>query len=76
MTKTTSDPPQWGARAIADDIRRQIAAGNLRPGDRLPTRRELAERYRVSESTVTNALSRLDETGHTVGRQGQAVYVA
>ncbi|HNA50943.1 MAG TPA: GntR family transcriptional regulator, partial [Mycobacterium sp.] len=45
---------------IAEDVRRRIlsmlAQGTLRPGSRLGTEREMAERFAVSRSTLRSAL--------------------
>ncbi|HTY27858.1 MAG TPA: GntR family transcriptional regulator, partial [Mycobacterium sp.] len=45
---------------IAEDVRRRIlsmlAQGALRPGSRLGTEREMAERFAVSRSTLRSAL--------------------
>ena len=42
-------------RAIADALQRDIAAGALKPGDRLPAQRELADFLGVNLTTVTKA---------------------
>jgi DNA-binding FadR family transcriptional regulator len=47
-------PPAY--QTLADDLRRQITSGQLRPGDRLPTEPELCTRSGVSRSTVREAL--------------------
>mgnify|MGYP002039311998 FL=1 len=48
---------------IADDLRAQIAAGSLRPGDDVPTESELAERWRTSRGPIRNALAALRSEG-------------
>lgn len=48
---------------IADDLRAQIAAGGLRPGDDVPTEAELAERWRTSRGPIRNALALLRSEG-------------
>lgn len=48
---------------IADDLRAQIAAGTLRPGDDVPTESELAERWRTSRGPIRNALAALRSEG-------------
>ncbi|MER8221233.1 winged helix-turn-helix domain-containing protein [Streptomyces sp. NPDC094143] len=48
---------------IADDLRERIRGGELRPGDRLPTQAELAERFGVERGTVRQALRVLQEDG-------------
>ncbi|MFE6521223.1 winged helix-turn-helix domain-containing protein [Streptomyces sp. NPDC057794] len=48
---------------IADHLRERIRAGELRPGDRLPTQAELADRFGVERGTVRQALRVLHEDG-------------
>jgi GntR family transcriptional regulator len=44
---------------IADDLRAQITAGALRPGDDVPTEADLAEKWRTSRGPIRNALAAL-----------------
>lgn len=71
-----SDRPPWGARAIAADIINQVRAGALVPGQPLPSRRDLAAMYQVSETTIYRALQLLAFSGWVVGHQGRDVRVA
>ncbi|GHA24476.1 GntR family transcriptional regulator [Streptomyces tauricus] len=48
---------------IADVLRDRIRAGDLRPGDRLPTQAELAEEFGVERGTVRQALRALQDDG-------------
>lgn len=48
---------------VADRIREAIIAGNLVPGDALPTERELAETFQVSRASVREALRALQAQG-------------
>jgi GntR family transcriptional regulator len=48
---------------IAADLRRRIASGEYAPGDQIPTLPELCEAYRVSQTTVRNALALLRNEG-------------
>ncbi|WP_314427451.1 GntR family transcriptional regulator [uncultured Microbacterium sp.] len=48
---------------IADELRAQIQAGILRPGDDVPTEAELAERWRTSRGPIRNALAALKSEG-------------
>ena len=63
-------------RRIMDDIRAQIRNGTLRPGQRLPSTRDLATHYDVSPGTVRAAIDRLLESGELLGHQGVGVFVA
>ncbi|SIT02710.1 FadR/GntR family transcriptional regulator [Alicyclobacillus vulcanalis] len=60
---------------IAEEIRRQIEEGVFRPGDRLPTLRELADRFGVSRATVREALGALRGQGLVEFRHGMGTYV-
>jgi GntR family transcriptional regulator, transcriptional repressor for pyruvate dehydrogenase complex len=48
---------------ICDRIRAELAAGTLRPGDKLPPERELAEQFGVSRTAVREALRTLEIAG-------------
>ncbi|MFH8221372.1 winged helix-turn-helix domain-containing protein [Streptomyces sp. NPDC018057] len=48
---------------IADTLRERIRAGELRPGDRLPTQAELAEEFGVERGAVRQALRSLQSDG-------------
>ena len=69
-------------RASADVVRQikaAIHAGTLRPGDGLPSERELTERLGVSRVTVRDALRTLEATGLVeirVGARGGAFVTA
>ncbi|GHF67579.1 GntR family transcriptional regulator [Streptomyces mashuensis] len=48
---------------IVADIRRRIARGELRPGDRVPSTRQLAREWEVALATATKALTVLRQEG-------------
>lgn len=56
--------------AVCDQVRRQVAAGTLLPGHRLPGERELAERFGISRSGVREALRSLELAGLVEARTG------
>lgn len=55
---------------VSDHVRRDIAAGVLRPGDKLASERELAERLKVGRPVVREALRSLEEAGILEFRRG------
>src|SRR5580658_8558409 len=48
---------------IADQIRAELVSRRLRPGDRLPAERVLAEQFGVSRNTLREALRSLENSG-------------
>lgn len=57
-------------------IREQIARGELRPGDRLPTEHELCARLGVSRTPIRRALGELTAHGLLVRYPGRGTFVA
>lgn len=69
-----------GARApkyqrIADELRRQIRAGDPAPGQRMPAETDLTDRFRVSLPTVRQALAVLRAEGLIESRHGIGTFV-
>ncbi len=60
---------------IVRQIRALIADGQLKSGDRLPPERDLAERFRVSRTSVREALRALESTGLVEIRAGEGAFV-
>ncbi len=60
---------------IADALREQIVAGAYRPGQQLPSERELRERWKVSDRTIRVAFDQLRAEGLVTSRQGKGVFV-
>lgn len=62
-------------RQFADKIREQIHAGQLHPGDRLPSVTQFVEQG-WARGTVVAGLRLLRETGWVRSQPGQATFVA
>ncbi len=62
-------------RQIIDQVRYQIASGSLRPGDRLPSVRDLARQLPANQNTVLKAYNQLSQDGLIDRRQGDGTYV-
>lgn len=62
-------------RQIADALREKISAGELKPGDALPTESSLQEAFNVSRVTVRQALKLLTEEHIVESIQGSGTYV-
>jgi DNA-binding GntR family transcriptional regulator len=60
---------------IIDDITGQIQAGQLRPGDQLPSAAELRAQYGVSITVVRSAVNWLKAVGLVEGLPGVGVFV-
>lgn len=57
-------------RQVADDLRKRIAAGELRPGDDLPVEAALAAQYSIGKDAVRDALALLVAGGLVEKRRG------
>lgn len=62
-------------QAIADAISREIEAGRLKPGGRLPTQRVLAHQLGVTLTTVTRAYVEAQRRGLLSGEVGRGTFV-
>ncbi|MEU7861137.1 TetR/AcrR family transcriptional regulator C-terminal domain-containing protein [Nonomuraea sp. NPDC049141] len=61
---------------IVDDIKRRIADGELRAGDRVPSTRQLARDWDVALATAAKALARLAQLGVVVAEPRVGTVVA
>jgi GntR family transcriptional repressor for pyruvate dehydrogenase complex len=61
---------------IIEQIKSAIHAGTLKPGDRLPSERELAESFQASRISIREALKRLEAAGLVAVKVGSGVFVA
>ncbi|WP_432001448.1 GntR family transcriptional regulator [Streptomyces sioyaensis] len=73
MAAQESSSPKY--RRIADALKRAIAAGEYRPGDRLPGENELMDRHGVARMTARQALGVLTSEGLAEARKGAGVFV-
>jgi len=55
--------PQRIYQEVASQLRRNISEGKLRPGDKLPPERDLAQMFGVSRNTMREALRALELSG-------------
>ncbi len=61
---------------IVEEVRRLVALGGLRPGDRFLTVRELAARARVNRNTAARAIQELERAGVVRARVGHGTFIA
>src|SRR5271156_2349426 len=57
-------------------LRKVIESGNLRPGDAVPSERELAKIHEVSLMTARHALATLEQEGVVERRRGVGTFVS
>jgi DNA-binding transcriptional regulator YhcF (GntR family) len=71
---TGSDVPIY--RQLVQQVRRDVMLGRLRPGDQLPSVKEVVNALSVNPNTVVKAFSELEHQGMIVRRQGVGTFVA
>src|SRR5260370_28603514 len=74
LQKTRSDAPAY--RRIQQALQKRIEAGELQPGDAVPSERELARNHDVSLMTARHALAELEREGLVDRRRGAGTFVA
>jgi GntR family transcriptional regulator len=73
MSRHTEEPAY---KRIEGAIRRRIDAGHLKPGNMVPSERELARTHQVSLMTARHALTELARDGIVERRRGAGTFVA
>jgi DNA-binding transcriptional regulator YhcF (GntR family) len=68
-----SDIPLY--RQLATQVTLAILSGDLQPGDRLPSTRELARRFAIHPNTISAGYRQLESDGWTETRHGSGVFV-
>ena len=68
--------PEKLSLAVARQIELLVLRGILRPGERLPAERDLAERLGVSRPSLREAIAELQDKGLLTARAGAGIYVA
>jgi GntR family transcriptional regulator len=63
-------------RQIIEQVKFAIARGDLKPGDRLPTMRQLAVDLSINPNTVIRAYRELEIEGVLDTQQGSGTYVS
>ncbi len=61
---------------IADSLCHQILEGLLKPGDRVPSVRDLAEEYEVNRNTVMRTYTILQESGIFDNKRGIGFFIS
>lgn len=60
---------------VAEQIQQLILSRDLKPGDRLPTERELGETFEVSRTVIREAIRTLEARGLVKAQTGSGTYV-
>jgi GntR family transcriptional regulator len=60
---------------IVHAVKHHVATGKLKPGEQLPTVRELATSLRINPNTVARAYDQLDGDNVITTQQGRGTYV-
>ena len=68
--------PEKLSTAVTRQIEKLILRGILRPGERLPSERDLAEKMGVSRPSLREAIAELQTKGLLASRAGSGIYVA
>jgi GntR family transcriptional regulator len=63
-------------RQLMQQVRREVMLGRLRPGEQLPTVKEVVDALAVNPNTVVKAYGELEHDGIVVRRQGVGTFVA
>ena len=77
MKRSFGLPPQISRTAqVADWFAREIRAGHMTSGEKLPTEQELIAQFGVSRTVIREAMASLRSEGLVISRQGSGVFVA
>lgn len=79
MKNNASHASHAAAPSLTDDIvswlNEEIRSQRLKPGDKLPSEKQLCEQFSVSRSVVREAVSQLKSEGIVNAQQGRGVFV-
>ncbi|MFI6579357.1 GntR family transcriptional regulator [Nocardiopsis sp. NPDC050513] len=67
--------PQQPYMRVLQDLREELSAGRLRPGDRYPSINTLARNHDVATVTARRALEKLRDEGRAASQQGVGWFV-
>tara|TARA_R110000850_G_C9990367_1_gene466954 strand:- start:5066 stop:6403 length:1338 start_codon:yes stop_codon:yes gene_type:complete len=67
--------PRARYKQVVDTFAAEIRSGKLRPGDRLPTHRQLASLHGLALATASRVYAELEAIGLVVGETGRGTFV-
>src|ERR1700761_697197 len=62
-------------RQVVDQVRQALSLGVIRPGDQLPTVRDVVKQIAINPNTVHRAYRDLEAQGLTEGRPGSGTFI-
>jgi len=65
-----------GYESLADELRDRLTQGTYQPGDRLPTREQLADEFDTTKQTIQRAMQLLIDNGFVVARGRSGTFVS
>ncbi|TCS35659.1 GntR family transcriptional regulator [Paucimonas lemoignei] len=74
-TNTSHTPTHSLTEEIVSWLNEEIRSQRLKPGDKLPSEKQLCEQFSVSRSVVREAVSQLKSEGIVSAQQGRGVFV-
>ena len=72
LPRDTHTPPY---RLVADELRQQIRSGRIKPGEQVPSSRELEAKYDIANMTARSALRVLRDEGLIYSTPGRGNFV-
>ena len=63
------------SQLVLDSIQNSIRDGEFKPGELLPSEREMSERYGVGKSSIREAIKMLQVLGVVESAQGKGTYL-
>jgi len=71
---TGKKPRQNLTQKVVKALKQRIRAGDIKPGDKLPTEQKLTEEFNVSRTVIREAISGLKADGLLASRQGAGIF--
>ncbi|MFF8728123.1 GntR family transcriptional regulator [Streptomyces sp. NPDC015171] len=72
LPRDSHTPPY---RLVADELRQQIRSGRIKPGERVPSSRDLEAQYEIANMTARSALRVLRDEGLIYSTPGRGNFV-
>lgn len=60
---------------VIDDIRQKLIRGEITPGEKLPSVRELAQQYQINPNTASRVYKEMERSGICFTRRGMGTFI-